>query len=46
MRHCRETTMLRTLELNARSEDTSYTYILVLFNMHYQNVTLYRVLIY
>ena len=33
-------------EINARSKDTSYTHILILFNMHYYNLTFYRVLIY
>ena len=37
-----DTTNLR----NARSEDTSYIHLLFLFNMHYQNVKFYRVLIY
>ena len=37
---------VRTQEINARSKDTSYTHILILFNMHYYNFTLYRVLIY
>ena len=36
----------RLIKINARSEDTSYTPILFLFNMHYHYVTLYRVLIY
>ena len=46
MRYRSETTMLRTQQINARSEDTSYTHLLILFNMHYYNFTLYRVLIY
>ena len=35
MQHRREESILRTQEINARSEDTSYTHILFLFNMHY-----------
>ena len=46
MRHRREATILRNYKINARSEDTSYTHILFLFNMHYHNVKLYRVIIY
>ena len=46
MRHRREATILRNLKINARSEDTSYTHLLFLFNMHYQNVTSYHVIIY
>ena len=45
MRHRREATILRIYKINARSEDNSYTHLLFLFNMHYQNVRLYRVII-
>ena len=46
MRHRRGATILRNSKINARSEDISYIHLLFLFNMHYQNVILYRVIIY